>query len=526
MPSRISISIAGSLAPTSQYELASLSIQRRVNGIASAEFVLEYRTPLTSSTLFRPGQIVEIVDGQTGMGTVFKGPISRVRVRLAGAPKDTGFSQRIQITAEDFSALAKRFHVAAIFSGLTAGEIVRRIVTDHTSLGAEGVTTGGVDDGPVLEEARFDYDTAAEAFSDLARLFGWVWYIDDARVLHFKDRALVAAPFHFVLGSSRWLSMERELDIEGYANRIVLRAGMGRTDPRQETHKAKTDETDYLLEFAIAEKPRLYLDTGSGFVEVANAKIGVQGVDDAEKKTGANYDFEWFYKIEDEHIRRNRNLAALASTDKLRVDYVGLFPLIVQADNVEEQAAMAARAGTGTGIVARLEEDESIDGTELADARATGILDESDQISDTVQILTDLVGWTPGQTVYLESLPLAVAIEAYFVEAIRLRERPVLELADRPWEFQLTCVNERQLSREWEFWRRAAAAGRKFVLRENERLLIIQKHKEQISSQDALKTGIPETGNQLVSWTQDPYTVALIDDSMVGDPVGDILELA
>lgn len=503
---------------TNVYVPGSLTISRRVNAIGSARLTFFPESLLGEGSFPQFGELLTILDEDRGDTVLFKGTIKRVRVEVISEIGSAAIQQSLEIEAQDFNAIANRFFVADRWSETTVGDIVRQIVNSTTRMSEEGITVGEVADGPVMAEVRFSYVTAAEAFDKLARMFGWVWFITDTKVLHFHPRSELPAPHAFVGGNRSFRSIARTIHGDGYRNRQYLRAGKGRTDEITEILPGKSDEDDYRLRYELAEAPRVLVDTGSGYVE--STKIGIQGVDDVEAKTGGNYDIEWLYKVEDDTLRRNPNLSNLSGSDSVKVIYTGLFPLIVIADNPQQQTLMAARAEGGTGIFEAKDDEESIDGIDLADARATGFLDEGDQETDTIQIRTELHGWIPGQFVDVGEAAVA-AYGRYMLETVTLTDLGAIPGHTHAFVYELDMISQTALSRDWEFWQKVIATGREFRLRENEKLLVLRKTVDQLAPVDALlPLDEPESGDQLVGWDTDGYSVFIVGLSQIGALVG------
>lgn len=444
----------------------------------------------TSQTIhFSIGEPVQIT--QSGTTLIFAGLIDEVDEK---APISGGVTF-VTVTCSDYMQLADRFFVADKYEDMLAGVIVRDILNSATPLADEGVTEGYIADG-VKVSVPFRYKQASKALTEIADMVGFVWYIDHQKRLYFFERSLYSAPYNF--GGSydlHYRNTRYKKSRAQYRNRQYLRAGKGRigttADPVEQDFRGDGETDTFTVKYEVAEQPVIRIDEdGDGVFEtlVASDRIGIRSVDDEDEELSPGvYKYLWFYAVEEKDISQNGNLSRvvfgskdypdgpLSSSQGIQVQYVGLFPIIERQDNVGEQKRLAAIEG-GTGIIEAIEDDESIDGTSFAEERAKALLAKGDQMSEEFTLETDLTGFKAGQVINLDFTEHSISGQ-WLIENLTTRY-----VANKIFRTQLRCILHERQDSEFDFWRRMADAGRRFVVRENEKLLILLKNVEEFQN--------------------------------------------
>lgn len=483
-----SVEYTGKIAPS------SIHIELNLNAIGSMKLTLH---DVGGTTHLKTGEPVDLM--WNGV-KIFSGPIKKVQeiVHLGGS------CLNINIEASDWSSLADKFYVNEIFENMSVTDIVVALVNLHPDptvcLAADGVSTTHVQaGGPIVTKVTFSQKKLSRCLDDLADLFGWVWFIDPERNLYFFDRGLYRAPYNFGEGyNGNWNSAQFNEDLSNYFNRLILRAGKERTDAQSQDFFGNGKDEEFTLRFPVAEKPVIEISlNGGAFNAVDPANVGIRGKDEEEDANQVPTNFLWFYQIDDEKITQNSHSAKLTSVDILRVKYIGLFPIIVQADNENEQKARATIEG-GPGVYMGVDEDETIDGIENAIERASGLLKKNDSIDKKFLLTTYQVGFMPGQL-------SALKFSMHNVDGDFLIEKVIiLDVAMKFLQYNLEMSDSGDIATDALFWKRLADQGRTFTIRENEKLNFLKKvHDEFAQDESALL----ETGNQLAAWTDDADSV-------------------
>ena len=234
---------------------------------------------------------IEILNGAT---TIFAGEIDGM-VEGELAPGNDGL--RMDIQAVDYNALADRVLVAAVYEtpSQTAGDIARDIVASY--LATYGVTDTEVQDGPVIDRAVWNYQTAAEALTELCSMTGYSWNIDYDKVLHFFARETNYAPFDLTESSSDWRAMQVTRERAGYRNRQIIRAGTNETSTLVEGLVGDGTRKVFTLSYPAATEPTI---TVGG----VSKTVGIQGVE-----TG----MDWYWSKGSGEVSQDSGAAAVGA---------------------------------------------------------------------------------------------------------------------------------------------------------------------------------------------------------------------
>jgi len=364
-----------------------------------------------------------------------------------------------QITCVDYNQFADRHLVAKEYVNQTQKQIVTDINTTH--LAVEGVTLDpNMEDGPTIEEAVFNYRTVAEVFDDLSELTGFTWYIDYDKVLHFFSRAFFAAPFSLTADVDyRTLRYSKTRD--RYRNKQFIRAGQDVTASRVQTFQGDGETQSWPLELPVSdEAPTIKVDT------VAKT-VGIRQIDTAK---------DFYYQSGSEIISQDSAGTKLTSANTLEVTYKGLFPLIVEG---QDQVAIDDRVTVegGSGIYEAIQDEEEINRSALATDKASGLLRKFAKIAEIIEFETDKTGLRAGQLLPV-TRPSHNVDSSFLIESVEFVH---LAAAVETLRFQVKAMSGEPFGGFAEFFRLLAAQGRKFIIRDNEVLLLLRKFPETLA---------------------------------------------
>ena len=184
----------------------------------------------------------------------------------------------------------------------------------------------------------------------------------------------------------------------------------------------------------------------------------------------------------------------------------------MQADAEDQQAARADESG-GTGIWENIEDDERIEDAEFALERATGLLGRYGRFPEVVTISTDNARLVAGQVQSIELTREGISGD-YLIQSVTARDRGNNSLV-----YNYKCVDGALVGGWVAFFKRLAAGGRTFEIRDNEIFIILREKNVALMIKDAA-TGTADAG--LSSFTLDPYSVFLVASSAAAysDPNG------
>lgn len=443
----LTFTIAG-IDKTSLVQVDSLSITDELNSRNTCTFSL-----LDTIGAYRPaiGAAVAIADGAT---KYFTGTIDRiVELQLMGTS-----TLAYSVECVDYNQVCDRHLVAAVYENQTLKQIVEDIVTD--CLTGESITTTNVETGPTITKAVFNYKYVNEVFNELAELTGYSWYIDYDKDLHFFARETNVAPFSLTDDSRNYRDVQVTKTREQYRNKQYVRAGQDITD--QQTAEKPTPKPDgvtktFVLKYPVAQVPTVEVNS------VAQT-VGIRDVDSGK---------QWYWSKGDNTITQDNSEAVLTDTDVLEVTYYGLFPILIQTQ-LDQEIATRVTAEGGSGIYEAIDEDGNIDKQDLAIDKAAGLLRKYGSIPQIVEFETDADGLAAGQL-------LTINITAhnlngqYLIDSVAAQDKSGIFL-----RYRVRALSGESLGGWVEFFRKLAAAGKTYVIRENEVLILVRNLTDQV----------------------------------------------
>lgn len=459
---------------------------------------------------------------------IFAGTLDEVESRVP----ETNTIKFSACKAVDFTQLLDRFRVAAIYEGLTLRQIVRDIilVQNEGALGKEGISTEEVQEGPVVEKANFNYRRVSDCFRDLADKTGFIWTLNPNRVLVFADRTTYAAPFSVDdsnradLHSNSMRFNERRSDFRNHeffrGGNDVIQCGTPdengiqvgkpdffRGDPAS-TQPEKRQRT-FPLRYKLASIPTIIRYGSQNSPITGPQRVEIQGKAKDGDLTIPDWP-QWYVQIGEKEITQNSSTdesrnPALSDADLLEVRFDGQLPIVIDARRDDLIAERAAIEG-GTGVYQELDEDEEVDGRDLALQKAEAFLDRFGKIPRTLSYETFRSGLAVGQIQTQTLARFGLSAVEFLIDQVQTS----LSMTPAGWR---AVYRVRGLDGErpggWVAWfRKKIMEGRPVRLHENESVLIARKFIEQVTFSDEVETS-DDTGD-LGPYTDDPYTVARV----------------
>lgn len=494
----------------------------------------------TSGAGYHPEEGQEVVVTYDGV-PVFGGTIDRCKWRV-----ENGTTMTVsELACVDYNQIPDRHLVAATYEDMSAGDIVRDLVS--TYLADEGIDVlgpvlaatgsevgptsyvgsavvgsysfGGVADGPTIEKVVFTYMTVTACLNELAQLVGFYWNIGPDKLLTFAPAEQVRAPFDIseaattdpvsgdAVSNFRSMSVERTRD--QYRNRQYLRAGTDVTDARAEVSTGDGTRMVFGTAFPIAYEPTIEVKIGAG--AYTTKTVGIKGVD-------AMGTHDWYWNKGESEVVQDDAGTPLTSSDRVRVTYQGTFPIVIASSSQDEVEARAALEG-GSGVYEAVEDDQSIDSVALAQTKAQALLRRYGSIPEQVEFETDEPGLQAGQLVYVWSPQHGVDGD-YLIESADTRDIGVGEQFLRT---TIRATSGERLDNWVDFFRKVIDSGRRFVLRENEKLALGRSVAEVLTMSDVLTleqadgdAAVGIVGEAIVSFSEVGSTGVTITGSEVG----------
>jgi hypothetical protein len=441
----ITITIAAA-SHTAYLRAGSLSISDTLNARNTCRFTLIVPTIATLPAI---GAEVVISNGAT---VVFSGTLDNTTATHL-APPNAAIA--VECECVDHNTLADRRLVAEVYEtpGQTLGDIVRNLVA--TYLAGFGVTDTEVQDGPVIERAVFNYQTVADVFNELAELTGYSWNIDYSKVLHFFARETNYSPYDLTVTSANWRDMVVSRERSQYRNKQLVRAGTDLTDAQTDPFVGDGTRKIFVVKYPVASEPTITVAT------VAKT-VGIRGLE-----TG----FDWYWNKGSNELSQDDGAPAVGAGVAISAVYTGMQPIMLSA---QDDAAIAA-----DGIWEAIEDRPNVDQEALAVDIANGLLRKLGSVPVVVEWETDTDGLEAGQLVTI-TIPALGLSGRYLIESVQLADLNGARL-----RYRVKALDSETQGGWEEFFRNVLRVGRKFVIRDNEVLLLLRTFSETVTLTDA-----------------------------------------
>ena len=396
------IEIAGLATP---FRSGSLGIDDEVDGRSVCSFVV---LDEAKDKELKKGQPVEIKDEHDNL--VYAGFIDSVNGRPLSA---AGQSDIYAINCVDNHYLSDKRVIAKAYESENAGDIVKDIVTEK--LAAEGVTytVDSIEDGPIVEEAIFNYTSCSRAIESLAGVADFWWEIDENKVLHFRGRESVSAPWE--LQPSDIVGIPVIVDGNSqYRNRQYIRGGKDITDPQAEVSVGDGEKRAFTVSFPIAKVPTVEVSVDGGAWTAQT--VGIRGVE---------IDKEWYWSKGDNTVSQDDSETVLTSSDKVKTTYQGEFSIVILSQSNEAISYKETVEGT-TGIVEHVHDDQNITGRATAFQIANAKLKRYSVEGKRLTFRTLKAGLSPGQLLKVNLPGQGIDGDELLITAVRTYDQGAL----------------------------------------------------------------------------------------------------
>lgn len=451
------VKIAG-VDRTSMVQCDTLEFSDDLDNRSTCGFTLEDATGTYEPWI---GASIEVFDGSPD---VFNGTIDDV---VKGSNPLAG-KQYFDISCVDKSQLADKRLVATSYSSLTAGEIVKQIVSEW--MAGDGVTVNHVQDGPMVEKVVFNYQPASRCFDDLCNLTGFKWFIDADKDLWFYERKTYDAPWGLTDTSNNFSGFKIRRTRERYRNKQYVRGARSETSPRTEAFVGDGAQKTFTLAYEVSE---VDIITVNGAAQVIGV-VGTPGCD-------------WFYEKGSRTISQADGNTALTATDLLAVSYIGFFPIVAVVTHSSEVASRASVEG-GSGLYEDVEIDESIESQVQAQQLASAQVKLYGKLPRLIEFRTESPGLKAGMMIPIK-LSRFNLNDKFLVYSVKGRDVKGCWL-----EYSVSCVGSEPPN--WlSFFKGMTKRSNQLSLRANEVVVAIRLQVESAPAGDVLSVsaGGPES---------------------------------
>lgn len=457
----------------------SVIIEDSIDSRKTCEFSLLNMDGSMNTVALAIGATVRILLNSTTI--LFAGTVDEIEHRELA---DNAGCTVYQVRCVDYTQICDRHVVAARYAQTddvtyTLRDVVQDIVSVSSgdtgeTLADDGIVASNstVQQGPLLGTVAFDYVTATEAFDDMADLTGFAWYVDfNKRIVFFDPRTYIAPTDLDPALWQRYRNLRVERGRNQYRNLQFLRAGTALTSTRTEEFAGDGKERSWKLAMPCGDKPAIYVDTGTGYVEVDEADVGVRT--DEESQSG----IKWFYKLGDESISQASTESILNSDDYVKVEYSGQYPILMQGRSDSEIDTRKEAEG-GTGVYAHVENDEKIDDGGMARERLVSLLRKFARLEERVVFETDMGGFASGQLLTVNVPELNISGQ-YLIDRVKIAYYGEIETGDFI-VYEVSAIKGESRGGYASYYDRLAKMGRPLTIADNEMLHLLRSRRSGI----------------------------------------------
>ena len=400
----LTISIAGELV---NYITDSITYQDIVEG--RSDLSVELWTT-DQNKEYHKGQAFELTFDDT---VLFRGVVERARSRKESRNSDGTWAKIWAVDVVCQTYYTDKRLIAMARKQELAGDIVKDIITE--TLSEEGITIGQIEDGIIIEEALFNFVPATQALDSLAEKCGFTWFIDIDKQLYFRPYEASPAPWNVT--PTTLLDADNNATLVGhtvevieeaprYRNQHIVKGGRAVTSLRTEFHKGDGEQTTFTTGYDISQVPTVYVND-------IEETVGIRGVDS---------DRQWYWNKGKNTITQDNNEEALESTDTLKIEYIGEFPIVTRSQDPEKIYERKLVEG-GSGIVEEFSQDGSIESINAGLQLGNSKIAKYGTISKMVVYHTERPGLTAGMLQKITLPEYGLDQVDFLIESIEFEER-------------------------------------------------------------------------------------------------------
>ncbi len=180
---------------------------------SSSDYTIRYDSPFgRHNNNFTVGEEIKVFANQDATATtnIFTGIVERIKFIGKGA------QQKVELRGRDYSARLQDVTVEpSVFTNSEISTIVTNIISSYVF----DITTTNVDvTGTKLKRIAFNHESVFDALTELAKLAGFIFFVDENKDLHFQQKENVSSGI--TLDNSNIANMVSNQTREGMANSV------------------------------------------------------------------------------------------------------------------------------------------------------------------------------------------------------------------------------------------------------------------------------------------------------------------
>lgn len=361
-------------------------------------------------------------------------------------PKSQGDKiKEVIVSCIDYSQMIDKRVIAEVYENTLAGDIVRDLINKYFA--EEGVLAGKISDSLLISRAVFNYDNGNMAMNYIADVTGYYWEIDKDKKLNFFNKSTYSAPFQLTDTSRNYKDLKAEEDASKYRNRQYTRGGYSVSSTQTRNFKGDGEAQTWTVDLPLAKQPVIKVNS-----EVKS--VGVRGLDT---------DREFYWSYNDKSISQETAGTKLTANDVISIQFQGLYPIIVVAENSKQIDERKAIEG-GSGIYESVVEESSLDSQSAALEYTQGMLDKYGFIPKVVNFNTYSHGLRAGQLIPINNTKHCLN-GVFLIESVTTRADGNNTL------YSVKCLDGNNIGGWTNFFKSLVQKQKKLVIRENEILV-------------------------------------------------------
>lgn len=366
------------------------SVQKQDN-LNSEVDTFDFDVSYPNSQSWRPTVNSEVI--LTIGGTrEFGGIITEISQRMDGHS-----ATYYKVKCKDYSHLMDKMLVTERYEATTVQDFLRDILVKYAST-FNGDNIEGLSLLP--DVITFESSTVTQCFTDMARRYNYVWYVDYYKNVYFVAKNDVTAPFNLTDGGGNHIfdSLEFRQDFTQIRNRVRVVGGESETNVRTETHSGTGVKEEFALAYKYAEAP---------VVEVGGVPqtLGIDNIDD-----DASFDVMWSFQ--EKYLRFTAGNIPASGSNNVEVTGIPLLPLnVIVSDGVSISTY---------GIYEYKKEEDRLTTREDAIIYAEAELEAYKDPLIEGEFETYLPGLRSGQTISVNSSLLSVN-DSFIITSVKLK---------------------------------------------------------------------------------------------------------
>lgn len=345
----------------------------------------------------RPVQGSEVVF-KDGSRFLFGGYISKT------TPKDfgIGYKYKYDIEVSDYSFILNNKVARRSYTSKTLEYIVEDLLDTYLD-SSYGFDHTNVATGPTIDTITFDHLSLRKCFEKLAKLTGYIWYVDYEKNVYFQTKTADPANESITDSSANFEELSLQYDTSQVRNSVIVIGnpnGEQDTNTKTETFMGDGETRSWGLELKPSQVVSIKVNGGSA--EQFSLDVN-------ERDTDA-----FVYSFSGQSFRQTAAETTLTASDSVEIVYYPRIPIISQEIDPASIAFFANLDG-GDGTWEYTIKEDSINSKEEATLRALQELEEFADPLVTAEFRTRTSLLDPA-TIFSAGQSLTVNLPSYAID--------------------------------------------------------------------------------------------------------------